>query len=126
MGSRFEIVKSTDGFIFGGYASAVKDGVGDFTVDQTAFVFDLDRPNTGHRYNARKSSYSAIIDNQVASGGPNWSHDFVIDDEEGNGHTSYYFYNAKNGQQALEQNTGLNGGDDKYFKVDIFEILEVS
>ena len=33
MGSRFEIVKSTDAFIFGGYASAVKDGVGDFTVD---------------------------------------------------------------------------------------------
>ena len=124
------IVKSTTGYIFGGYTSIAWSSVGEFRSDSTAFLFTLTNPtNKPMKLNIKtgqeqKAVWHRSRDGPVFGDG----YDLFVYDESNTNLNNWVYslsYDAPNGQTGEAGGKFIHGGSTNYFQTVEVEVFQV-
>ena len=119
------VVKSTTGYIFGGYTSVAWDSLGGYTSDLTAFIFTLTNPaNMPLKLKIKDQAYAV---RHGAYYGPTFGKDLVIENNS-NYKISYVrsdSYDAPNGKKGDAAGRFFLGGSTNEFQTVEIEVFQV-
>ena len=125
------IVKSTTGYIFGGYTSTAWSSVDGYKIDKTAFLFTLTNPaNMTLKLNLKaENEEKAVYHN--SGNGPIFGagRDLCFHDQSNtnsDSHVSSVSYDAPNGQTGDAAGIFYHGGSTKYFQTVDVEVYQIA
>ena len=123
------IVRTTNGYVFGGYTEAQWDSSGSYKYDAKAFIFSLvNREHTPVKINVRNENFAIFCDYNL---GPTFGylynyrdtyHDFAIADESNLNEDSFTQLGFSYNFNLVKSETFLAGS--KYFRVENIEVFK--
>jgi len=122
------VIKNTNGFIFGGFATIPWSSSGNYEADSTAFLFSLTNPSNMPLKLRVSSSQGAVYHASnygPTFGGGNDLHVSSLSNTNRDSYMELYSYEFPNGMSGNEGGEFILGGSDYKFQTAEIEVFQV-